>query len=93
MVTQAPKRTDHCGCIPLYHAASCETDHLAAQVYHPEQLAELMADSDFVVAALPATPATDKFITEEAIAAMKPNAVFVNLGRGTTVDEAALTEG
>ena len=62
-------------------------------MYHPEQLTELMADSDFVVAALPATPATDRFIGEEAIVAMKRNAVFVNLGRGTTVDEAALTEG
>ena len=52
-----------------------------------------MASSDYIVAALPATPATEKFVNADAISAMQSHAVFINLGRGTTVDEAALTEG
>ena len=52
-----------------------------------------MASSDYIVAALPGTPATAKFINAEAIKTMQSHAVFINLGRGTTVDEEALTEG
>lgn len=52
-----------------------------------------MAQSDYVVAATPHTPATDKIVSRAAIAAMKPNAVLVNVGRGKCVDEEALIEG
>ena len=52
-----------------------------------------MGSSDYIVAALPGTPATAKLINAEAIRAMQPHAVFINLGRGTTVDEEALIEG
>lgn len=51
-----------------------------------------MAASDYVVAATPWTPDTDKLVSAAAIAAMKPNAVFVNVGRGKCVDEEALIE-
>ena len=63
------------------------------QIFSPEQLNELMTTSDYIVVALPGTPATAKFINAEAIKAMQSHAVFINLGRGTTVDEEALTEG
>ncbi len=63
------------------------------QVFPPEQLEQLMAKSDYVVAALPATPATNKLVSAAAIAALQPHAVFVNLGRGATVDEEALIAG
>lgn len=62
-------------------------------MYSPDQLNELMATSDYIVTALPSTPATTKLVNAEAIKAMQPHAVFINLGRGTTVDEEALTEG
>lgn len=65
----------------------------ASQVYPPNQLPELIAASDYVVAALPSTPATKQLINEEAINAMQSHAVFVNVGRGLTVDEAALIKG
>lgn len=50
----------------------------------------LLAQSDFVVAMLPLTPATRGMIGAEMFARMKPGAFFVNGGRGGTVDEAAL---
>ena len=66
---------------------------VACQVYTPDQLPQLMADSDYVVAALPSTPATQQLINAEAIKAMRPHAVFVNVGRGVTLDEEALITG
>ena len=63
---------------------------LVAQVYGPEQLNKLMAGSDYIVNALPVTEATLGVIDARAIASMKQNAVFVNVGRGKTVDETAL---
>ena len=52
-----------------------------------------MGQSDYIVAALPETSATRQLIDAEAIAAMRQRAVFINIGRGSTVDEAALTSG
>ncbi|KAK9790351.1 hypothetical protein WJX73_000184 [Symbiochloris irregularis] len=62
------------------------------KVYTPDKLHQLMADSDYVVAALPSTPSTQQFIDAGAIKAMSSHAVFVNVGRGITVDEPALIE-
>jgi glyoxylate/hydroxypyruvate reductase len=50
----------------------------------------LVATADAVVNTLPGTPYTDKMINAEVFAAMKPGTVFVNVGRGTVVDEDAL---
>ena len=58
--------------------------------YGPAQLDELMSESDYLLAAAPLTPQTRGLIGEEQIAAMKPSAVIVNIGRGAVIDEAAL---
>jgi phosphoglycerate dehydrogenase-like enzyme len=55
-----------------------------------DRLAELLAESDIVVLALPLTPATESVIDERAIAAMRPGAWLVNIARGRLVDEGAL---
>ena len=54
------------------------------------ELSELFARSDFVSAHLPASLETDRMISEEAFNQMKKTAIFLNTGRGATVDEAAL---
>ena len=56
----------------------------------PVSLHELLAQSDFISAHLPATPLTKGLLKGEHFARMKPNAIFINTGRGPTVDEAAL---
>ncbi len=66
---------------------------LVAQVYGPEQLNKLVAESDYIVNALPVTEATLGVMDARAIASMKHNAVFSNVGRGKTVDETALIQG
>ena len=53
-------------------------------------LDELLAQSDIVVALLPLTPATRGLIDAAMFAKMKPGAVFINGGRGATVQEQAL---
>lgn len=66
---------------------------MRVQIYTPDQLNELMAVSDYVVAALPHTDATEKLVNADAINSMKKTGVFINIGRGGTVDEPALIKG
>jgi phosphoglycerate dehydrogenase-like enzyme len=53
-------------------------------------LAELLAASDHVVVAAPATDATRRLLDAEAFAAVKPGAHLVNVARGELVDQEAL---
>ena len=62
------------------------------QVADNNGLAQLLATADAVVNTLPGTPFTEKLFNSEVFAAMKPGTVFVNVGRGTVVDEEALLE-
>ncbi|DBA85347.1 TPA: hypothetical protein ACH3X2_006029 [Trebouxia sp. C0005] len=65
---------------------------LHLKVYTPDKLNDLMAESDYVVTALPHTDKTEKLVSGEAISHMKKTAVFINIGRGQTVDEEALVK-
>jgi len=53
---------------------------------------ELLAASDYVAITLPLTPHTRGFIGARELAAMKPEAYIVNIGRGAVIDQAALIE-
>lgn len=57
-----------------------------------DELTDTVRDADAVVLALPLAPETRGIIDTDVIAAMAPTAVFVNVGRGELVDQAALTE-
>ena len=67
-----------------------EADSLVDRNYLPSELKNLMAASDYVLVCTPLTPETRGLIGEAEIAAMKPTAVFLNIGRGPVVDEKAL---
>jgi len=54
------------------------------------ELEELLGQSDHVVIAAPATPATHHMIGAAALAAIKPGAHLVNIARGSLVDQDAL---
>src|SRR5581483_3287289 len=54
------------------------------------QMAAAVAEADHVVNILPENPATRGMVNDRIFAAMKPGACFYNIGRGTTVDQAAL---
>jgi phosphoglycerate dehydrogenase-like enzyme len=54
------------------------------------QLPSLLSRSDVVVMCAPLTRETHGMIGAAALAAMKPSAYFINVGRGASVDEPAL---
>ena len=60
------------------------------EVYGPDALHSVLGRSDVVVVAAPGTDATGNMFDSAAFAAMRPGSVFVNVARGTLVDEAAL---
>lgn len=60
------------------------------RAYSLAQLGEFMASADAVVVTLPLTPQTQSLVNAQALAAMRPDAVLVNVGRGPVVDETAL---
>ncbi|KAG8163647.1 hypothetical protein KVR01_006944 [Diaporthe batatas] len=59
--------------------------------YHPT-LASLLAASDCAVLCTPASADGTPLISREALAALKPGARFVNVARGSLVDEDALAD-
>ncbi|WP_295104170.1 NAD(P)-dependent oxidoreductase [uncultured Microbacterium sp.] len=60
------------------------------RVHSDADAAAVLADTDVLVSILPATDETADLFDAELFLALKPGAVFVNVGRGVTVDEAAL---
>jgi phosphoglycerate dehydrogenase-like enzyme len=60
--------------------------------FSSKQLPELLERADVVVMATPLTPETHHLIGAGELARMKPTAYFINVGRGATVDEAALAQ-
>ncbi len=59
--------------------------------YYPS-LMELAQACDTIINVAPATGQTRNAINAEVLRALGPQGVFINIGRGTTVDEAALIE-
>jgi D-3-phosphoglycerate dehydrogenase len=56
----------------------------------PATLEEVLRNSDYVSMHAPDTESARKMLTEKHFKMMKPTAMFINTGRGPTVDEAAL---
>jgi phosphoglycerate dehydrogenase-like enzyme len=61
-----------------------------AEVFPPERTDEVLAQSDFVLLLLPATPETENFINAERLARMKPTAWLLNFGRGHLIADSDL---
>jgi D-3-phosphoglycerate dehydrogenase len=56
----------------------------------PATLSEVLSRSDFVSMHAPARPEVHQMLGEKHFRQMKPTAVFINTGRGATVDEEAM---
>jgi D-2-hydroxyacid dehydrogenase (NADP+) len=63
-----------------------------AAMYGPERLRERLRHADAVVLTVPLSRATQGLIGADELAAMKPTAYLINIGRGGTVDEPALVQ-
>jgi len=79
------------GCIISAYApdvdATTETRH---GVKPAASLEALFADNEIVVELAPLIPETTGLVTEKLLRLIRPGGVFVNVGRGAVVDEAAL---
>jgi phosphoglycerate dehydrogenase-like enzyme len=65
-------------------------DPVIDEGFSPERMTEMIAKSDYVVAAAALTPQSRDLIGERELAAMKKTAVIMNVGRGPVINEAAL---
>lgn len=57
---------------------------------HYSDLTALARDVDTLIAILPGGPATQNIINAEVLKALGPRGIFINMARGSIVDEAAL---
>jgi phosphoglycerate dehydrogenase-like enzyme len=57
-----------------------------------DRVDEMLGELDYLVLACPHTPQTHNLISAQRLAALKPEAVLINIARGQVVDEAALID-
>lgn len=63
---------------------------LVDRSFRLDALPEFMASADIIVVSVPLTPETTGLVDAAALAAMRPDATIINVGRGGTIDETAL---
>jgi phosphoglycerate dehydrogenase-like enzyme len=61
-------------------------------VIGPHEWRARLGEFDWVILAVPATPETEAMIGADELAAMKSDAVIVNIARGSVIDQPALVE-
>jgi phosphoglycerate dehydrogenase-like enzyme len=76
--------------ITATRASNKPAPSFVSHVGPPEELMTLLREADVVVNALPLTEETKGVFDARAFAAMKPKALFINVGRGSTVVTAEL---
>lgn len=58
----------------------------------PDAIPDLLGQADVVLLCMPQTPETVNLVDADFLAAMKPTAMLVNVGRGSAIDDRALLE-
>jgi len=69
-----------------------ETSPEVDQYFHGKDLLKFGDGLDYLVSVLPRTKETNKLVDEAFLNALPKHAIFVNVGRGNSVDEAALAK-
>lgn len=85
---------------PLLRALGAEVTGVARSagtradtpVHATEELPELLPHTDVLISTLPATEATAGVVDQRVFALLPESSCFVNVGRGTVVDQAALVD-
>jgi len=76
--------------VPVEEEKSTVAPEIAERVVGFEKIMEVLPTSDYVVLVLPLTAQTRGCFGRDHFAAMKKTSIFVNIGRGKTVDYEAL---
>jgi phosphoglycerate dehydrogenase-like enzyme len=77
--------------IGINRSGSTDSPHVH-EAHRTSALHECLPEADAIVVTAPLTEETSGLIGASAIARLPPGAIFVNVGRGGVVDEAALVE-
>ena len=73
-----------------YSSLTQEKKSYLDEIIPTENIDYLIQNSDFLITSLPLTEHTHKFMDREKFSKMKPSSIFINLGRGQTIDEESL---
>lgn len=73
----------------VYHGRHCQ--ELEPFVYY-SSLVDMARDCDWLIAIAPGGKATEKIVSREVLEALGPDGRLVSMGRGTSIDEAAIIE-
>ena len=76
----------------LGYTRDSETSEHVDEYFHGDDLLKMTKQVDYLVNILPNTNNTKKIINAEVLSVLQPHVLFINVGRGTAVDESALAE-
>jgi phosphoglycerate dehydrogenase-like enzyme len=82
----------HFGMTVRGYTRASETSKQVDKYFHGADLLEFISGLDYLVSVLPNTSETRKIVDAELFSALPSSAIFLNVGRGSAVDEAALVE-
>jgi phosphoglycerate dehydrogenase-like enzyme len=82
----------HFGMIVRGFTRESETSAQVDQYFHGNDLLKFGEGLDYLISVLPRTEDTNKLIDAKLLATLPSYAVFINVGRGNAVDEAALVQ-
>jgi lactate dehydrogenase-like 2-hydroxyacid dehydrogenase len=83
------RRLEGFGVTIAYHGRNRQAD--VAYAYHPTLL-DMAEDCDVLIAIMPGGSATQNLINAEVLKALGPEGIFINVARGSVVDEQALID-
>jgi phosphoglycerate dehydrogenase-like enzyme len=72
------------------YTRASESSEAVDRYYHEGDLLEFTRGLDYLVSVLPRTADTNEIVDERLLSVLPPHAIFINVGRGNAVDEAAL---
>jgi len=78
--------------VGLTRSGKSKAAHLYDAVYPISDLNEVLKTTEILIMALPSTPETIHILNAERIALMPKEAIVINVGRGTAIDQDALAE-
>jgi phosphoglycerate dehydrogenase-like enzyme len=82
----------HFGMTVHGYTRASETSKLVDKYFHGADLLEFASGLDYMVSILPNTSETRKLVSAELLSQLPSHAIFVNVGRGSAVDQAALIQ-
>lgn len=82
----------HFGMTVRGYTRGSESSTQVDRYFHGEDLLKFVEGLDYLVSVLPRTKETNKIVDTTLLDALPPHAVFINVGRGNSVDEPALVK-